>query len=115
MSTTTQAEAVFQARGFSKIYSMGEVEVLALREVDLDLYRGEFAVLLGPSGSGKSTLLNILGGLDAPTSGTVRFLDPDLSTRDEAALTLSAGARRFRLPVSTISFPRSPPGRTSPW
>jgi putative ABC transport system ATP-binding protein len=66
---------------------MGEVEVYALRGVDLELYRGEFAVLLGPSGSGKSTLLNILGGLDVPTSGRVSFLDHDLTEVDEAALT----------------------------
>ncbi|HWA57284.1 MAG TPA: ABC transporter ATP-binding protein [Gemmatimonadales bacterium] len=80
-------EAVFQAEGLSKVYRMGEVEVFALRGVDLELYRGEFAVLLGPSGSGKSTLLNILGGLDVPTSGRVRFMDHDLTTGDEAALT----------------------------
>jgi putative ABC transport system ATP-binding protein len=55
--------------------------------VDLDLYDGEFVVLLGPSGSGKSTLLNILGGLDVPTSGSVRFRDHDLTTFDDAALT----------------------------
>jgi putative ABC transport system ATP-binding protein len=66
---------------------MGEVEVHALRAVDLDIYRGELLVVLGPSGSGKSTLLNILGGLDFPTSGTVQFLDHDLSTGDEEALT----------------------------
>ena len=59
---------VFRARRLSKVYVMGEVEVHALREVDLDIYEREFVVLLGPSGSGKSTLLNILGGLDAPTS-----------------------------------------------
>ncbi len=80
-------EAVFRARGLSKVYHMGDVEVYALRGVDLDLYRGEFVVLLGPSGSGKSTLLNILGGLDVPTHGTVSFLDHDLTVDDEAELT----------------------------
>ncbi len=80
-------DAVFQARGITKVYHMGEVDVHALRGVDLDLYRGEFVVLLGPSGSGKSTLLNILGGLDVPTSGTVRYLDYDLTRFDDTALT----------------------------
>ncbi len=81
------APAVFEARGLSKVYRMGEVEVYALREVDLDLFAGEFVVLLGPSGSGKSTLLNILGGLDTPTAGTVRFLDHDLTVDDDRART----------------------------
>jgi putative ABC transport system ATP-binding protein len=81
------AEPVFRARGLSKRYRMGEVTVDALREVDLDLYGGEFAVILGPSGSGKSTLLNILGGLDVPTAGTVRFFEHDLTTADDRALT----------------------------
>ena len=71
MSSEEQAapspRPVFEARGLTKIYQMGEVQVQALRGVDLDLYTGEFVVLLGPSGSGKSTLLNILGGLDSPT------------------------------------------------
>jgi len=80
-------EPVFAARHLTKLYRMGELEVYALRDVDLDLYRGELAVLLGPSGSGKSTLLNILGGLDVPSSGTVRFLDHDLTVDDEAHLT----------------------------
>ncbi|MGF1642195.1 MAG: ABC transporter ATP-binding protein [Thiotrichales bacterium] len=66
---------------------MGEVEVDALRGVDLVLHAGEFVVLLGPSGSGKSTLLNILGGLDVPTSGTVRYQNHDLTTYDDAVLT----------------------------
>ena len=66
---------------------MGEVDVVALRDLDLDLYEGELAVLLGASGSGKSTLLNILGGLDIPTSGTVTYLDHDLTQADESALT----------------------------
>lgn len=80
-------EAVFRARGLTKHYRMGEVVIAALDGVDLDLFRGEFVVLLGPSGSGKSTLLNILGGLDVPTAGSVRFLDHDLALDDDAALT----------------------------
>jgi putative ABC transport system ATP-binding protein len=80
-------EAVFVARGITRTYRMGEVEVHALRSVDLELYRGEFVVLLGPSGSGKSTLLNILGGLDAPTAGRVSFLDHDLTVGNDRALT----------------------------
>ncbi len=79
--------AVFRARGLSKTYLMGEVAVHALRAVDLDLFRGEFVVILGPSGSGKSTLLNILGGLDVPTSGAVHFLDHDLGAAGERELT----------------------------
>jgi putative ABC transport system ATP-binding protein len=63
------------------------VQVFALRAVDLDLDRGELVVLLGPSGSGKSTLLNILGGLDVPSSGSVSFLDHDLTVDDDDALT----------------------------
>jgi putative ABC transport system ATP-binding protein len=82
-----ERQPVFIARGLSKTYRMGEVEVQALREVDLDIFEGEFIVLLGPSGSGKSTLLNILGGLDTPTSGKTIWRDHDLATADEAELT----------------------------
>jgi putative ABC transport system ATP-binding protein len=78
---------VLEARGLSKTYDMGEVEVRALRSVDLDLYGGELAVLLGPSGSGKSTLLNIIGGLDRPTAGTLRYGTWDLSHADDEELT----------------------------
>jgi putative ABC transport system ATP-binding protein len=81
------AEAVFRARGVTKVYDMGEVQVHALRGVDLDLYAGELVVLLGASGSGKSTLLNILGGLDTATSGQVIYRDHDLMQADDAALT----------------------------
>jgi putative ABC transport system ATP-binding protein len=81
------AAPVFRARGLEKTYHMGEVEVLALQGVDLDLFEREFVVILGPSGSGKSTLLNILGGLDAPTGGEVRFRDHDLVAADDRALT----------------------------
>jgi putative ABC transport system ATP-binding protein len=75
------------ARGLAKTYRMGDTEIQALRGVDLDIGAGEFIVLLGPSGSGKSTLLNILGGLDTPTSGSIRFRSNDLSSADEATLT----------------------------
>jgi putative ABC transport system ATP-binding protein len=78
---------VFVAHGLTKTYRMGEVEVQALRALDLEIYQGEFVVLLGPSGSGKSTLLNILGGLDVPTSGEAYWRDYDLATADEAELT----------------------------
>lgn len=80
--------SVFNARGLTRIYRTGEVEIHALRGVDLDLYAGEFVVLLGPSGSGKSTLLNILGGLDVATSGTVRYMDRELTAASDAELTL---------------------------
>ena len=80
-------DRVFRARGLSKVYGEGETRVDALREVDLDIARGEFVVLLGPSGSGKSTLLNILGGLDVPSAGELSFGDHRLSGASEAQLT----------------------------
>lgn len=84
---TDDKNIVFNTRGITKVYQMGEVQVHALRGIDLELYEGEFIVLLGASGSGKSTLLNILGGLDVPSSGTVQYQDHDLSTFRESVLT----------------------------
>jgi putative ABC transport system ATP-binding protein len=78
---------VFVARGLCKTYGSGDATVFALRDLDLEIRSGEFVVLLGPSGSGKSTLLNILGGLDAPTSGTARWRDHELTGAGEAELT----------------------------
>jgi putative ABC transport system ATP-binding protein len=78
---------VFRARGLRKTYRNGEIEVQALRDVDLDVLRGEFIVLLGPSGSGKSTLLNILGGLDVPSGGQLHFGEQALTDATEGELT----------------------------
>jgi putative ABC transport system ATP-binding protein len=87
VSATDGANVVFRVRGLTKVYHMGEVDVHALRGVDLDLIAGELMVLLGPSGSGKSTLLNILGGLDTASEGTVSYRDQDLTHADERRLT----------------------------
>jgi putative ABC transport system ATP-binding protein len=78
---------VFEARGLRKVYHTGEIDVVALAGVDLDLSGGELVCLLGASGSGKSTLLNILGGLDVPTSGELRYQGWPLSGADETTLT----------------------------
>lgn len=81
------SQPVFHTHGLTKSYDQGEVQVHALRGVDLDLYAGELVVMLGASGSGKSTLLNILGGLDVPTSGEVRYRDAELSNAGDRELT----------------------------
>jgi putative ABC transport system ATP-binding protein len=87
-STAAAADTlVFRARGLTKVYDMGAVQVHALRGVDLELRRSELMVLLGPSGSGKSTLVNILGGLDTATSGEVFYGDTELTGADDRALT----------------------------
>jgi putative ABC transport system ATP-binding protein len=78
---------VLEGRGLTRVYRMGEVDVHALRGIDIALHEGEFLVLLGVSGSGKSTLVNILGGLDTPTSGQVLHRGVPLSLESDAALT----------------------------
>ena len=86
-SSGGEPQTVFSARGVTKVYDMGEVQVQALRGVDIDLYQGELVVMLGPSGSGKSTLLNILGGLDTASEGTVLYLGQDLTKATDRELT----------------------------
>jgi len=81
------SDIVFRAKGLTKVYTSGEVQVLALQGVDLEISSGEVVVLLGPSGSGKSTLLNIMGGLDHATSGRLLFNDLELTTLDDRGLT----------------------------
>ncbi len=87
MVLTSTRRAVLRARGVTKSYQMGEVEVQALRGVDLDLFDGEMLVILGPSGSGKSTLLNLLGGLDAPSSGSLTYDEHELVGAGDTRLT----------------------------
>ena len=82
------AAAAFHVRGLTKMYRSGDIEVPALRGIDLDIFDGEVLVLLGPSGSGKSTFLNILGGLDRASAGAIRFRDHDLLGMSERQLTL---------------------------
>jgi putative ABC transport system ATP-binding protein len=86
-SAPTAGDVVLEARSLTKIYRMGEVEVRALAGVDFALRAGELVALVGASGSGKSTLLHLLGGLDTPTSGSLRYRDHDLSRAGDAALT----------------------------
>lgn len=86
-NVTLSSTCVFSVQNVTKEYRMGEVRVHALRGVTTDLHEGEFIVLLGPSGSGKSTLLNIMGGLDVPTSGTVRFQNQELTQSTDRQLT----------------------------
>jgi len=81
-------KVVFQARKLRKVYHTGEVDVVALAGVDLDLCAGELVCLLGPSGSGKSTLLNVLGGLDVPTTGELIYKGWRLDGSEENELTL---------------------------
>ncbi|QGX38219.1 ABC transporter ATP-binding protein [Permianibacter aggregans] len=87
MNEVPEPQPVLRMRGVSKVYRAGEVDVVALRDIDLDCFAGEFIVILGASGSGKSTLLHMLGGLDTPTTGSIFYLDHNLTTASESELT----------------------------
>ena len=87
MTVVDQETPCFRATGLTKVYRTGEVEVHALRGIDLTVAQGEIVTFLGPSGSGKSTLLNILGGIDRPSAGQVYFRDQELTRFDDRAMT----------------------------
>jgi putative ABC transport system ATP-binding protein len=82
----SRASSVIELSDIYKIYQMGEIEVRALRGVDLEVKGGEMMAIMGPSGSGKSTMMNILGCLDQPTAGTYLLDDKDVSRLDDDQL-----------------------------
>lgn len=93
---STSASPMIRVRGLTKVYYVGDVEVNALRGVDLDVARGEFVAIVGASGSGKSTLFHILGGLTPPTAGTVVIDGKDLGGM--------SNQQRTELRKSTVGF-----------
>ena len=84
--TLNEREPLIKLTDVWKIYQMGEVEFAALKAIDLEIYEGEFLVVLGPSGSGKSTLMNLLGCLDLPSKGEVFLNSKDISELAESEL-----------------------------
>lgn len=86
-SLSAPGQPLLRTSKLSKVYKMGQVDVLALDSVDFAAEAGEFIVILGPSGSGKSTFLNLIGGLDTASSGEAWFQDHQLTRASEAALT----------------------------
>jgi len=79
-------EIIIECRNLSKVYRMGSNEVYALRDMDLDVFTGEYLSVMGPSGSGKSTLFNMIGALDKPTDGTVTIAGVDITKRSSLEL-----------------------------
>ena len=80
-------ENIIELKGVSKIYKTGEKEYKALDNINLNITKGEFVVILGPSGAGKSTLLNIIGGMDKVTSGKIIVDGEDISNYSDRQLT----------------------------
>lgn len=90
----SENQVVIEATQIVKTFELGETTVEALRGVDLSVEEGKFVSIMGPSGSGKSTLLHLLGGLDLPTSGTIKLAGTDIATLSDDELTL---VRRHRI------------------
>jgi putative ABC transport system ATP-binding protein len=86
MAAAANKAVIVECRQLSKVYKMGGQDVYALRDMDLDIYRGEYLSVMGPSGSGKSTLFNMIGALDLPSSGTVKIGGVDLTTKTSGEL-----------------------------
>ncbi len=82
-----EGNILLKIMALNKFYEMGEVKVAAVKNINLEIYKGEFLVILGPSGSGKSTLLNILGGMDLPTEGKVFIDNEDITNYNDKKLT----------------------------
>jgi len=80
------SQVIIECRDLTKMYRMGGQEIYALRDMDLDVYRGEYLSVMGPSGSGKSTLFNMIGALDRPTSGSVVIAGVDLTRQTSLQL-----------------------------
>jgi len=87
-------DIILKIENLSKYYQMGEISVKALEDVSFEIERGEFIVILGPSGSGKSTLLNIIGGMDTPSGGSVKFNDEIITNFTDKELTMY---RRYKI------------------
>jgi len=94
--TMTPITPLYDLRAVTRSFRQGAEEIVAVNDVDLQIQAGEFLVVAGPSGSGKTTLLQLLGGLDRPTKGELRFEGRDLSRLGDAALT--------RLRLETFGF-----------
>jgi len=82
-----EVNILLKIMALNKFYEMGEVKVAAIKNINLEIYKGEFLVILGPSGSGKSTLLNILGGMDLPTEGKIFINNEDITNYNDKKLT----------------------------
>ena len=82
------SDILVETKDLTKIYSSGRIEVVALKDINMSLRQGQFRGITGPSGSGKSTLVNLLGGLDTPSSGSIKVQDKFISELNHEELAL---------------------------